>query len=915
MFLWLILSLVTADVAIVEFSGAITGTVEFEQADGTGTLSVVANLQDVSGLHGGSISWSIHNNFVNTSQGQSCAADKGELFLDVTDTANGQELVLNRQWNYAFTGINVLTLDAIIGKSLVLGSDIVCSGIVEIPEAVSAEIYVLWNFFVQSPQSDASRTVAESVFDTSDASQEIHYPVTVTMELTNQPAHDAVDALFVETSLEEAIVELFFRDVFFEYDLDSTYVPLGAVGESTSGNATVVITVYDTVQAENLWKRLYEPTFLPQLTGVYNFKAAAKIPPNLPFSTVFSIVEVAHQSAIAIVDVNVRNKTMTSIDIDELIPTYQSELTAATDGNATVQSWSSVLETQNPTANPTVAPSFSPTVGPTQNPTNAPSESPSIAPSTNPTCGAYNADYLGDPLIDLNNDKSLYADSTFQMTVAWPLKFSGQSLKLKGDDNAKYDWSSTASGLWQLNEATCLKEYTLPIEWSDVQSGNYGITWESDTNCFKGVLDLHITEQVNTSGSTTLGDSITRDIEYEMPFSIQLQTSVVGEATTAIEFTDGELSARSLNGLAVSIPDVGNPSVSVTFATEMPWPWVLNGDSGATVTGPHVVSLTSLTATASENCDPNMIGESCKQYWLVEFEVDNLCDRTGDYVVTLSAEYTEVPPYVDAVSVDVTMRLALLPSCEVTVASVEPTGTMSLYPDDTYTASSSLFYIDDQAWGRISLDALQEISVVTLDSLSIKQDGIIQNLQTTAFEYAEIATTSGAVATLDFSFRFTITELRGELLGLTTDVIAALTLTYADGTRRQLQVTTGEHDVPTDVKAQTTVVLLKSACEKPSARLHATRTLACPGSTDEEIFLCKPSGWSQLAFCTQTEVNSQQSVITESSTAASTTVSSWLIASVALALLLAVGVIVYYSKCSTKDTFTLTSMKEIKIAS
>lgn len=247
-----------------------------------------------------------------------------------------------------------------------------------------------------------------------------------------------------------------------------------------------------------------------------------------------------------------------------------------------------------------------------------------------------------------------------------------------------------------------------------------------------------------------------------------------------------------------------------------------------------------------------------------------------------------------------------MPSCEVTVASIEPTGSLVMYSDSGYTTSSAIFYIDDEAWGRISIDALQDIDSVAIDSLTIKQDGIVQDLQTSTFEYQEVARTTGDVATVDFKCRLAISELKGELSGKSTDITADLTLTYVDGTRRRLQVTIDDNDVPTDTRAESTIVLLKGPCDLPAGRLHETIINPCPESTREQIVVCEVSGWNTLVQCP----SSSPVVENSQTTSESSFDSPWLFATLCLTLLLALGCVVY-SKCSTpkKDTFTLTSIK------
>ena len=108
---------------------------------------------------------------------------------------------------------------------------------------------------------------------------------------------------------------------------------------------------------------------------------------------------------------------------------------------------------------------------------------------------------------------------------------------------------------------------------------------------------------------------------------------------------------------------------------------------------------------------------------------------------------------------DVTMRLSLMPACEVTVATVDPAGSLVMYSDATYSSSSIVFYIDSEAWGRITVDALQDIESLSLDRLLVKQDVVSQSLQTTAFEFEELARTTGDVATIDWKCRFTLSEV------------------------------------------------------------------------------------------------------------------------------------------------------------
>jgi len=229
-----------------------------------------------------------------------------------------------------------------------------------------------------------------------------------------------------------------------------------------------------------------------------------------------------------------------------------------------------------------------------------------------------------------------------------------------------------------------------------------------------------------------------------------------------------------------------------------------------------------------------------------------------------------------------------MPSCEVSVATIEPTGSLVMYSDSTYSSTSLVFYIDSEAWGRITVDALQGIESLTLDSLLVKQDGVSQNLQTNAFEYQEVARTTGDVATIDFKNRFTITELKGEITGKPTVITADLTITYVDGTRRRLEITTGENDVPTFTEAESTIVLLQGPCNSPNGYLDEIRTEQCIGSSQQQVLQCLATGWAALSEC-PTELLAEEANLVSSNDQ-----STWRLLTVALASIVVFGFVAYW---------------------
>ena len=92
-------------------------------------------------------------------------------------------------------------------------------------------------------------------------------------------------------------------------------------------------------------------------------------------------------------------------------------------------------------------------------------------------------------------------------------------------------------------------------------------------------------------------------------------------------------------------------------------------------------------------------------------------------------------------------------------------------------------------------------------------------------------------------------ELKGEITGKPTVITADLTITYVDGTRRRLEITTGENDVPTFTEAESTIVLLQGPCNSPNGYLDEIRTEQCIGSSQQQVLQCLATGWAALSEC------------------------------------------------------------------
>ena len=105
-------------------------------------------------------------------------------------------------------------------------------------------------------------------------------------------------------------------------------------------------------------------------------------------------------------------------------------------------------------------------------------------------------------------------------------------------------------------------------------------------------------------------------------------------------------------------------------------------------------------------------------------------------------------------------------------------------------------------------------------------------------------------------------QLKGEITGKATVITADLTIAYVDGSRRRLQVTTGENDVPSETTAESTIVLLQGPCSLPSGRLDEVKTTPCTGSSDKRLMRCLSTGWEILVEC-PTQTIQQDILVTE----------------------------------------------------
>jgi len=890
---FILLSFCRADVAFVEFNdGDLSGSIRFEQDDGSSEVTIISNVLDTSNSHGASISWTVYHGGVSTCE------NKGSQKFDLTSLLDSELRI-----GYASYTTNQFQVRDLFSTTLVLGLDVGCSEIVEIPEALRVYSTISWDAAVGNDVIEEAKVKTAESFDvdTNHVFAVPYYPVTVETTLTNLPESSTDESLraYVSQSLR-LILDLSEID-----DVDVTVFPSAS---PTEKDLTFVVTSYTNGTYIFLYDHISSsPTFLPQLEGTVNV-FGAYTEGNIWVSSM-TINNVELKTTLALTTVDVSDQTYTSLDIGDLVESYEENLLTI-DPPATLVEYTIHSETKTPSVSPSLGPSVQPSKSPSTIPTVQPSDAPSVRPSTAPICGPDDNSFLGDPSIQLSDEQSQYASGNFEMTVVFPFKFTPYQLRFVGDTSEAYNYDlGDAEDPWVSSDAKCLKQMTVTIPWSAIQDGSVGISWNGETNTFDGVFDLHLKETITKEGSQTLGDTFERDVEYEMPFSILMHTSIVTEADISISISDPTLTSTVLNGLQVVVPDGENPSVTVLFCTEMPYPWVLevpspSSDFALTGTDVRLDGTQSLTEISQETC--NTFGSSCTQCWQAQWFVNEVCKESGDYLISLPAQYLQVPPYADEVNVDITMRLALMPSCEVTIATVEPTGSLVMYPDATYATSSLVFYIDSEAWGRISVDALQDIESLTLGSLVVKQDGVSQSLQTSAFEYEEVDRTAGDVATIGFKCRFTLSELSGEVSGKPTVITAELTIVYVDGSRRRLQVTTGENDVPmTEAKAETTIVLLEGPCSLPYGRLDEIRYDSCAESSKQQIMHCLSSGWSVLSHCPT------QNVEVESITTETDDELPWSYFTLALGAVIGLGFVLHWSftsYCSTGkgDNFTFT---------
>lgn len=881
-------SVCLADVAFVTFSGGdLEGSIRFEQEEGSSEVVITSNVLDNSNSHGASISWATYSDYVDIDAGETCA-DKGTQVLDLTSLLESELRI-----GYTSYTTTLFAVSDLYGSSIVLGLDVACSGIAEIPEALRVYSTIQWDAAVGNDVIEQSRVKTAETFEV-DISRVLavpYYPVSVDSTITGVPVSTTDDAIasYFSQSLR-LILDLSDRD-----DVDVTVTPSSS---PTEKDVTFVVTSYTNGTYIFLYDHISSsPTFLPQLVGTVNVYGAST--EQVIWQSNIVINNVQLRTTIALTTADVSDNTYTELDIQDKIPLYEANL-ASMDPPGILLEFVIHSETKSPSVSPSRQPSTTPTKAPSAIPTVMPSTAPSTRPSTAPICGPEADIYLGDPLIQLSDSQSQYASGNFEMTVVFPLKFTAHELRFIGDTAGTYDYSDGDSeDPWVASDQKCLKQMTVTIPWAAIQDGSVGITWNGATNSFEGVFDLHLKQTITREGSQTLGNTFQRDIEYEMPFAILMHTAIVAEADLTITMSDPTLTSKALNGINVVVPDGANPSVTVLFCTEIPYPWVLEVPSPAsdmTLVGTDVVSNTgTLQEISQTNC--NTFGSDCKQCWQSSWEVTEVCKETGDYTITIPAQYLQVPPYKEEVSVDVTMRLSLMPACEVTVATVDPAGSLVMYSDATYSSSSIVFYIDSEAWGRITVDALQDIESLSLDRLLVKQDGVSQSLQTTAFEFEELARTTGDVATIDWKCRFTLSELQGEITGKPTVITADLTIAYVDGSRRRLQVTTGENDVPSETRAESTIVLLQGPCSLPFGRLDEVKTIPCAGSSDKRLMRCLSTGWDTLVEC-PTQTNQQDSLITETDEGL-----PWKLLTIVLGVTIGLSVAIYWSitsYCTTR---------------
>jgi len=887
-FLFNLFSVCLADVAFVTFSGGdLEGSIRFEQDEGSSEVTITSNILDISNSHGASISWATYSDYVDIDEGETCA-DKGTQVLDLTTLLESELRIGYTSYttdNFAFSDL--------YSTSLVLGLDVACSGIAEIPEALRVYSTIRWNEAVGNDIIEQSRVATATTFqvDLSRVLAVPYYPISVDTTINDLP----------EGTTDETIVDIYSESLRQILDLqpqDDVDVYVTPSASPTEKDVTFVVTSYTNGTYVFLYDHISSsPTFLPQLQG--SVQAYGAFRTNKIWLSSIVINSVQLRTTIALSTADVSGETYTELDVQDLIPEYEANL-AAMNPPGTLLEFVIHSETKSPSVSPSRQPSTDPTKAPSVMPTVMPSTAPSTQPSRAPICGPEEDVYLGDPFIQLSDSQSQYASGNFEMTVVFPFKFTAYQLRFKGDTSETYKYDQgDPEDPWVSSDQKCLKQMTVTIPWQSIQDGSVGITWNSATNSFEGVFDLHLKQTVTREGSQTLGSTFERDIEYEMPFAILMHTAIVVEADLTITMSDPTLTSKALNGINVVVPDGANPSVTVLFCTEIPYPWILEVPSPAsdmTLVGTDVVANTgTLQEISRRDCDT--FGSDCSQCWQSSWEVTEVCKDTGDYTITIPAQYLQVPPYTEEVNLDVTMRLSLMPACEVMVATVDPAGSLVMYSDATYSSSSIVFYIDSEAWGRITVDALQDIESLSLDRLLVKQDGVSQSLQTTAFEFEEIARTTGDVATIDWKCRFTLSELKGEITGKETVITADLTIAYVDGSRRRLQVTIGENDVPSETTAESTIVLLQGPCSLPFGRLDEVKTTPCAGSSDKRLMRCLSTGWEILVEC-PTQTIQQDILVTETDEGL-----PWKLLTVVLGVTIGLSVAIYWSitsYCTTR---------------
>lgn len=623
----------------------------------------------------------------------------------------------------------------------------------------------------------------------------------------------------------------------------------------------------------------------------------------------FVVTSVDLKTTIVQTTTDVSEGTDVGSDIQAQIPDLTKRIE---DIEGTVENYSIIVETRNPTSTPSSSPT---TPMPSVAPTAIPSDFPSTVPSSAPSCSLTQHDYLGDPLISVVEDQSVYSseNGTMQITVGWPSRYSVVSIDLAGDTAGTYDLTTLSDGLWTSYEAqNCLVYYSVLITWSEVVNGAAGIQWKGSTNSFDGRVDVALQESFEKTGSSS-GNTFSRDVSLQMPFSIQLRTSIVVPHTLEIEVADALLTSKVLTGLTVVSPNGKDPAeVSTTFITQVPFPWVLNEKKFTIVdhNGLLVSGTETLSVTASENCNPNALNVDCKQYWLASWDSNSVCYEQGNVTLSITAEYTQVPPYVDEEVIDVTMTVSLLPSCVQTVSTLAPGGSLTLYTDSSLTSDSLIFYIDEEVWGQILLETKQPVYSIELNSLTVEQDGNLKNIRTDAFEYAELSRVVGTTSKINFQARLSIDELEGKLTGKATVLRADVTVAYEDGERRRLEVSLGE--LKTSSHMETTLVILDdSPCFNPKTKVGDFNKIACDESENEfEYQLCENSGWRTISECSSQNDQQVDVVLEEAEQKDASNTSPWMIASVVLvAGIIILGIILYKCLLSSKSKYEFTTIQ------